>query len=565
MKSYIKFIHSLVAILLLAGCEKDDDKIDPYDHESNYLIATASNIVLRQEEVGKVVLSLTWTKSTLAVSNPEMDSSDLESVYTQMSTSNDFSANLVETLETNLSRAYTGAELNAIAKNLNMTAGVETPVYIRLKSVVSNNTKPFYSNIMTVNLTSYDIDMTVGFILNKEQENTPWKLSSPEANGIYKGFMGAVNWYNFYLCGGDGIIWGNDGETGIPFQISSNDTKWNCWFPDAGGCHYVEFNTIKKEWSTIYIPTLQVSGDIEGEMTFDRPNTKWYLAFNAAAAGSLKVKLQGRGNLYNMSTGDSNEAITIDTPIAFAQENTNIVLAQQAGEITVTVAEAGKHILTVDLSNPREWTCEASSGLAEPEPIRPFVFLPGIDDGITNSDWNFDNTLSIYNEDNLAYAGVANVNSKWGYSINTEDGNWDNKYTLGEGDAYSGTLLWQSENNLPAPTPGLYLFDIKLKELTYNLLRIGDKIFLSGLNDVWDFETVLNATETPGVYSGSITITIASQWGFEIHIDNTWNHKFGGSDGKLYYLGSNIRDDTSLAPGTYTLTVNLIEETYIIE
>lgn len=74
-------MHSLVAILLLAGCEKDDNKIVPYDYESNHLIVAASNIVLRQEEAGKVVLSLTWTKSTLSVSNPEMNASDLESVY----------------------------------------------------------------------------------------------------------------------------------------------------------------------------------------------------------------------------------------------------------------------------------------------------------------------------------------------------------------------------------------------------------------------------------------------------------------------------------------------------
>ncbi|WP_239060681.1 DUF5114 domain-containing protein [Bacteroides sp. 519] len=552
-----------MAILLLAACEKDGDKIYLNGHESNELIATESDIVLQQEEASKVVLSLTWSKSTLSVSNPAMDAPDLELVYTQISTTNDFSANVVETLETGLSKAYTGAELNTVAKNLSIAADVATPVYIRLKSTIGNNTQPQYSNVVTVNLTAYDIDMTVGFVLDSKQESTSWTLISPEANGIYTGFMGATSWYNFYLREGDGTVWGNDGVNGSAFLLSQEDSKWNCWFPGVGGCHYVEFNTVKKEWSTIYIPVLNVSGDIEGEMTFDRPNNKWYMVFEASSAGSLKIKLQGDAKLYNLSTGDGDDT-AIDTSIAFEQENGNIVLAQQAGEITVTVTEAGEYTLTVDLSDPKKWTCQASSGLAEPEPINPFVYLPGIDDGITNSDWNFDHTLSLYNEDELAYAGVINVNSLWGYSINTEENNWNDKYTLGEGDAYAGTLAWQGENNLPAPAPGLYLFEVKLKEPTYNLFNITDKIFLSGINDVWDFETVLNATDTPGIYAGNITITVASEWGFQIHTDDTWNHKFGGSEGKLYYQGSNITDDDSLEPGTYTMTVNLIEGTYIL-
>lgn len=563
MKPYKKIIYSLMAILLLAACEKDGDKIYLNGHESNELIATESDIVLQQEEASKVVLSLTWSKSTLSVSNPAMDAPDLELVYTQISTTNDFSANVVETLETGLSKAYTGAELNTVAKNLSIAADVATPVYIRLKSTIGNNTQPQYSNVVTVNLTAYDIDMTVGFVLDSKQESTSWTLISPEANGIYTGFMGATSWYNFYLREGDGTVWGNDGVNGSAFLLSQEDSKWNCWFPGVGGCHYVEFNTVKKEWSTIYIPVLNVSGDIEGEMTFDRPNNKWYMAFEASSAGSLKIKLQGDAKLYNLSTGDGDDT-AIDTSIAFEQENGNIVLAQQAGEITVTVTEAGEYTLTVDLSDPKKWTCQASSGLAEPEPINPFVYLPGIDDGITNSDWNFDHTLSLYNEDELAYAGVINVNSLWGYSINTEENNWNDKYTLGEGDAYAGTLAWQGENNLPAPAPGLYLFEVKLKEPTYNLFSITDKIFLSGVNDVWDFETVLNATDTPGIYAGNITITVASEWGFQIHTDDTWNHKFGGSEGKLYYQGSNITDDASLEPGTYTMTVNLIEGTYIL-
>lgn len=39
-----------------------------------------------------------------------------------------------------------------------------------------------------------------------------------------------------------------------------------------------------------------------------------------------------------------------------------------------------------------------------------------------------------------------------------------------------------------------------------------------------------------------------------------------GSAGKLYYKSNNgITDDATLAPGTYTLTIDLINATYTIE
>ena len=60
------------------------------------------------------------------------------------------------------------------------------------------------------------------------------------------------------------------------------------------------------------------------------------------------------------------------------------------------------------------------------------------------------------------------------------------------------------------------------------------------------------------------TITKASQYGFQIHLDISWNHYFGGSNGKLSYKGNNLTEDKTLAAGTYKMTVNLIKGTYSI-
>jgi len=47
-------------------------------------------------------------------------------------------------------------------------------------------------------------------------------------------------------------------------------------------------------------------------------------------------------------------------------------------------------------------------------------------------------------------------------------------------------------------------------------------------------------------------------------LDISWNHYFGGSNGKLSYKGNNLTEDKTLAAGTYKMTVNLIKGTYSI-
>jgi hypothetical protein len=554
------YLGLLLSLVLITSCEKDGERLYLYGPEANRLMATSNAVVLSQENAGTILLQLTWNKSALTLSDPNLTAPDILISSIQISTQEDFSSNLFEYAESNLSRSYTGAELNTIAKNLGLTPDVDTPVYFRISSKTGNNMPAVYSNTISVSITPFTIDMSLGFILDGSKNDTGRTLASPESNGIYAGFMGASGWYNYFLKEGDGTIWGNVPVDGSDFAISSASDAWNMWFPEQSGCYYTIVNTVEKKWSALWLPTLTISGDITGEMTFDRANVKWTYSFTATETGTKTIQLGTTGKQYNATTGTDNAA-AINTPIAFAQNGEKIVIAQTAGNLTVSIPEKGDMTLTLDLSNPDEWKCEIVKGSTGPVEINPYLYAPGIDDGISGS-WTFDNFLTLYNEDNLAYAGVINVNSLWGYSFNTEKDNWDDKYTFDEGDAYSGTLVFKGPDNIPAPNPGLYLIDVSTKNLTYSLIGIGDEIYATGVNDDWDFIPLAKTAE--GVFSGTVTITKASEWGFQIHIDQTWNHKFGGSEGKLYYQGSNLTDDASLAPGAYTLTVDLILGTYTI-
>lgn len=574
MKTLKTFIFLLAATLGFASCEKDGDKIYLSSIEASELMATESAVVLSQENSKDIVLSLAWTKDALQISDPALKPIDVTIQTLQVSTTPDFTGVVTENVETSLSKAYTGSALNTLAKNVGATPDVANSLYFRLAAQAGKNMTPAYSNVVSVSVTPYIIDMSLGYVLNSKKAETGVMLYSAASDGEYLGFMGATSWYNYYLREGDGTVWGNDGVTGTPFLMSSADDdeiRWNFWFPGLGGCYYVDVNTGTKLWSALYIPSLTLSGDVTGEMTFDRPNVKWTYQFEAAQAGTLTFKAAGTGRLYNSSTGtdgsDGEGNPGIETPVAFAQNGESLIFGASAGDITVNVPAAGTCTLVIDLSNPTQWTAQVVSGSEEPAQVNEYVYLPGIDDAI-NADkkWTFDNYLRLYDEDNLGYAGVANIGSQWGYQVAIEKDNWADYYALGEGDAYSGTLVFKSSSNIPAPEAGLYFMNVSLQNLTYALTAVGDVIYYSGISNDWALHPMA-ATETPGVFSAEVEVTGESSYGFQIVLDQNWTTKLGGRDGILLYQGNssipNIAFDKT--SGTYNLTVDLIKGTYTIE
>lgn len=564
MKILNTFLRCLIVVFCLAACEKEGDKIYLSSLEPGELIASENQVVLSQQAASRIVLSLAWTTDRPLVSDASMQAPNLVSTRMQVSTSADFAGTPLETTETSLSKAYTGSDLNTVAKNLGAEPGSATPLYFRLRWSTGNNIDPVYSQVATVTVTPYAIDMSIGYLLDAKEADTGFTLYSPASDGNYVGFMGATGWANFFLKEGDGTVWGNDGVDGSPFLLSSDATRWNCWFPGMGGCYYVQVETGRKQWSALWIPTLTVSGDLNGEMTFDRPGVKWTLPFQAAAAGTLTLQIAGTGKQYDYSTG-TDDAAARDTPVGFAPSGDALTLGEQASSLTVSVPAAGEYTLVVDLSHPQQWTARAVSGTETPAEVPTQIFLSGIDD-LVSGGWNFNTKLPLYDEDNLAYAGVAYAASEWGYNVFTEADNWEDKYTFGSGDALEGTMEFKGEGgNLPAPAEGLYFFDVSLKALTYKLTMLTDVIYYAGLNDDWDFHP-LEATRTAGVYAATVTIDKPSEWGFKLYLwEGNWDEFYGGGNGALSYKADGITDDATLPAGTYTLTVDLPGGTYALK
>lgn len=575
MKTINNLFVMFATLFVLVACEEDGDKYYLSSLTGNELIASTNNIVLTEDIAQKNVLSLAWTDQTLAINNPNFKPTNLLKTTMQVALNEDFSGTIVESTETSLSKAYNGAELNIVSNNLGVEANVATNFYFRLKGTTGNNIEPAYSNVEMITITPYELDMRFASVLDQNGTETGMSLFSENTDGVYKGFVGVAGWYNFLVKEANGTIWRNDNETGMPFLLTTAG-DWKCWFPSAGGCYYVTFDTNNKQWNGLSIPEMNVSGDIEAALTFDQSSRKWTATFNANAAGNMTIRVSGTGKLYdhtcasaNASGGyDIDDTKAKDTPVALSGSSAALSFGETAGDITVNIPQAGECTLTIDLSNPQQWTAIVEEGSVEPEPepeVGQYLYLPGIGQG---EEWTYDHKIELYYKEEQKYAGVVNVNSQWGnyaMTLFSSGDEWDTSkmYTLANGDAEStaesGTLINGSESNIPAPAAGLYLFDVSLKELTYKTYAVGSEIYcyygIEGDNNLYPFA----ATSTAGEYSGTVTLSQNSNWGVKFYINNDWSGVFGGSEGKLYY---NSNDGIMLQAGTYTVTVNLIDGTY---
>lgn len=357
MKTLNKILLTLASILALISCEKDGEKIYLQSLGSDELIATTDKVVLSVETSQKVVLSFAWKGQDVHINDTTVGTAAKAKNYMEISLSEDFSGQIYKDETTSNSIAYKGGELNSIVNGLGAKVGEVNNVFFRLGSATGENIPYAYSNVVKVDVTPYVLDMRIGKIIqtntnNTELTDTGYFLYSQEDNGIYSGFMFTEwNWYNYFLKEADETTWGTDNN--VAFTINSNTGK-NMWFPEHKGCYYVNVNTVEKRWDALYISSLNVNGltDSPIEFTLDNDNKLWIANFEASEAGEKTITITGSGQQYNVETGPSS---SIETNVNFAtDENNNLVLGENAGNIFVTIPQAGECTIKLDLINPND-------------------------------------------------------------------------------------------------------------------------------------------------------------------------------------------------------------------
>lgn len=415
-KIFRNLMMLLCALTALVSCDESGDKIYLDGFNASDLMASASDVVLSVDKSKDVVLSLAWQNPTLLSSDETKPAgSGVLKTYLQVSASENFTSEKEYTV-TDLSKAFTGADLNAAAKDLGLTPDVSSPLYFRIKSQMGANLDAAYSNVCQVKVTPYLIDMSYINILNENKDQLT-KLYSPNSDGVYSGYMNASSWFHIWGKENDGTIWGNVGQDNHVYEMDNTESAWNIWFPGQTGIYYTVLDTKAKEFKPTYIKAMQLNGE---DMTYDAPNYAWIKVITTSA-DNTPISIVATGAEYSKSTGTDDAAAVVKT-MNYTLADGKMTDSENAG--SVNIAKAGTYTVTVKVGENSALTYSIESGnQTAPEP-------------------EASNTLCMFSKDGNTLLAVMSKMSDGVYTCKYKPSAWDNFYFIYVGENKDDKQTW---------------------------------------------------------------------------------------------------------------------------
>ena len=394
----------LCALTALVSCDESGDKIYLDGFKASNLMASASDVTLSVDNSKDIVLSMAWQNPTLLSSDDTKPAGNGTLLtYLQASASEDFNA-VKEYTVSNLSKAFVGADLNALAKDMGLTPGESAPLYFRIKSQMGANMDAAYSNVCKVNVTPYLIDMSYINIVNKNKDQILTYLYSPNSDGVYTGYMNVSSWLNCWGKENDGTIWGNTQTGDKPYAVLDNTGECNIWFPATAGIYYTVLDTKSEE--KLFKATLIRSMKINGEdMKYVATDYAWVKVITTST-DNTPISIVVDGAEYNKSTGDQG------TPIAKTMNYTladgKMTDSETAG--SVNISKAGTYTVTVKVGEHSQLEYSIVSG----------------DQTSSEPELEASNTLCIFSKDGNTLLAVMNKVSDGVYTCKYKPTSWEN-------------------------------------------------------------------------------------------------------------------------------------------
>ena len=407
----------LIALTAMVSCEESGDKIYLNGFKASDLIASASEVALSIDNSNVQVLSFAWQNPTLLSSDETKPAASGTLItYLQASATEDF-ATVKEYSVNNLSKSFTGGDLNAAAKELGMTPDQQAPMYFRIKSQLGANLDAAYSNVCKVNVTPYSIDMSYINILSSDKTKTLTYLYSPSSDGIYTGYMTASSWMNYWGKENNGTTWGNSSTDGT-FVIDNSASAWNFWFPGVSGIYYTVIDTQAKEWKATLLKSVQVNGE---DMTYDAPNYAWTKVITTTA-DNTPISIVATGAEYNQSTGTDDASAIAKTMNYTLNADGSMTDASAAG--SVNIPTAGTYTVTVKVGENSQLAYTIVSGdNTTPEPEAK-------------------NTLCMFTKDGGTLLAVMEETSDGVYTCTYKPSSWENFRFIYVGESKDDKQTW---------------------------------------------------------------------------------------------------------------------------
>ena len=547
----------LSLLLALTACSKDGDLVTVGRGDALTLDGS-NNIVLDASNAIGLALTLHWNDNHVLNTNYDdvlVPAGSISNTL-QISKTEDFASCYSLNMNNGVyQKQFTNAELNGELTKLGYEPYAEQPMYVRVASTTGANIEPQYSNVLEMTVVPYKIDYTYAIAMSKDKATELGYLYSPTENGIYTGFLALGGWGNWWLMENDGTTWGNTPVDGRVFYITNTSDAWNLWSSGFNGCRYVTVNTKQKFWNEISIPSVTVSGDITGDMTFNKEKKQWTLVYTAESTSPVTLKFSSPDSrLYNTNSGDSEDKGE-STSLYFT--STGISTSAPEG-ITLSAPQTGDCTVTIDLSGETPAYSIEAGAAEEPEKLSQILYVLGND-----NEYKYDQWIRLSDEDNKTYTGAVVIkNCEWGYYFSKELDDWT---PINQDPETADKKLKVRGDNIPAPDEGLYVVSASLGWMSYWYEMDGaavTSVSCTGYNDAWTV-TEMTATETPGVYVATIDFTSAP-WGMQILVNGSWDYWFGTrSDGNLTWKAKDNGNPAGIdGNGPYTLTVDICHGTY---
>ena len=415
-KIFRNLMMLLCALTALVSCDESGDKIYLDGFKASSLMASASDVELSIDNTKDIVLSMAWKNPTLLSSDETKPAGNgVLKTYLQASASQDFTT-VKEYTVTDLSKAFTGADLNTLAKDCGLTPGEASPLYFRIKSQLGANLDAAYSNVCQVNVTPYIIHMNSIALWNKDKTDILTTLYSPSENGIYTGYMNASSWMNFWAKENDGTMWGNSATDGT-FAIDNTESAWNFWFPSPAGIYYTVIDTNAKEWKATAITAMSVNGEA---MSYDAPSYSWVKVIKTSA-DNTPISIVGTGAEYSKAT-DTDDAAAVAKTLNYTLAEGKMTHADAAG--SVNIAKAGTYTITVKVGENAELTYSVVSGdQTAPEP-------------------EASHTLCMFTKDGSSLLAVMDKVSDGVYTCKYKPSSWENFRFIFVGENKDDKQVW---------------------------------------------------------------------------------------------------------------------------
>lgn len=354
MKKILKSLSFASLFLIAMSCENDDFSVANATGGPELLTPeSGTSYSLSPENLNAEVTTFVWNHADYSIQTSinymlefALAGTDFQSVSTIGPTTMRF-------------RTVTVAEMNSALLDLGVEPFVSTNIDVRIKaSLGSNDSMPMYSNVISINVASFTLDLPLLAVPGNHQgwdpPTAPRIAASAYGKTDFEGYMWLDGGYKFVEQVNGDFAWGNKdwGDNGDFSGILVHENEDNC--EATPGYYRVRANTgnvtatnpdgltyssVQVSWGIIGAAT-PTGWDSDTDLVYNPSTKKLEIASIALVPGAFKFR--------------GNNAWSNGFDLGTVNEDGYLV---DGGDLTFD-GPAGNYKVILDLSNPRQYTYE---------------------------------------------------------------------------------------------------------------------------------------------------------------------------------------------------------------